>query len=222
MPANPSKWLMERFDRARKVVGAPAAFAAMDAEVRKQLEEDIADEATKLAKDKMAGIPDSLDGCTIVVEFARGGSETMTCPIPAPFGYQYSLAKLSPEILRKAAMLYIWVTPEQSRAKNQARCDPNDPGSILNHGVPEFVMRNDYGTDDLVFLLGQSDKPKTIKIEHAGSVTPFYLPVGILDNRQDYTTFARSPVDSWKLRSREAARRDAEAMDDIAATYFKQ
>lgn len=38
----------------------------MAPEARKQLEEDITYEATKLAKDKMAGIPDSLEGCTIV------------------------------------------------------------------------------------------------------------------------------------------------------------
>lgn len=156
------------------------------------------------------------------MEFARGGSEKLTPPLPAPYGYAYSLEILSPAILSKAAMLYIWVTPEQSRAKNQARADPNNPGSILNHGVPEHVMRNDYGTDDLTYLVSHSDIPNTIKVNDAQNHRIYHLPVGIFDNRADYTTFARSPIKSWKDEDLNKIRAGVTvAMDNIAKVYFK-
>lgn len=73
---------------------------------------------------------------TVVIEFARGGPHGSTFPIKPPQGYQYSLRYLSRDILAKCAMLYIWVTPEQSRKKNEER-------NIESAGLPN-VRRGGY------------------------------------------------------------------------------
>ena len=64
---------------------------------------------------------ESLEGKTIVFEFARGGPEGASFPLKPPFGYEYSLALFDKEILENAAILYIWVTPEMSYNKNLQR-----------------------------------------------------------------------------------------------------
>lgn len=79
-------------------------------------------------KEKYENIPRSLEGKTIVFEFARGGAKGSEFPLKAPYGYQYSLSLLDPEILDNAAILYIWVTPEQSYAKNIARAQEGAAG----------------------------------------------------------------------------------------------
>ena len=120
-----------------------------------------------------------------MIEFARGGRHDAGLPLPAPFGYRYSLACLSPEILRRSVVLYVWVTPEESRRKNRSRADPDDPGSILHHGVPEEVMLNEYGCDDMDWLEQNGPQPGTIAVEAHGQT--FALPVGRFDNREDKT-----------------------------------
>ena len=96
-------------------------------------------------------------------------------PLPEPFGYGYSLSKLAEGILEKATILYVWVTPEESRRKNEARTDPNDPGSILHHGVPIEVMLKDYGCDDVDWLEKNSERPGTVTVEARGK--KFHLPL---------------------------------------------
>jgi len=64
-------------------------------------------------------------------------------------------------------------------------------------------MLQQYGTDDMDYLLSQSDKPGTIRVEriiasqgkHTARV--FHLPFGRLDNRVDRTTFVRAPKEQW-------------------------
>jgi hypothetical protein len=197
-PAPPSaaEWLLERFDAARGRVGARAAFAALDPGVRRALAAAIEKDAATLLRDKNAGVPDSLEGRTVVIEAARGGPDGASPPLPAPLGYRYSLSRFRDEILARASILYVWVTPEESRRKNHERTDPNDPGSILHHGVPMAVMLGDYGCDDMEWLIGSSDRPDTVRIETRGRV--FHLPVGRFDNRVDKTTFVRAERPAWK------------------------
>lgn len=195
-PASPAEWLLGRFDAARAKVGAEPALGRLPAAVRAALTGALAQESAQLLADKNVGIPDSLAGRTVVMEFARGGPDGAALPLPAPLGYRYSLATLSDAILARSYILYVWVTPEESRRKNHARTDPNDPGSILHHGVPMAVMLGDYGCDDMAWLLEHSDRPDTVRVEARGK--SYRLPVARFDNRVDKTTFVRAAQELWQ------------------------
>jgi len=201
-PESAALWLFDRIDAARVRAGGQAVIGALDESLRKEIAGPIEDEARKLLDDKVAEVPDSLEGKTVVIEFARGCADGQVMPIPHPYGYQGSLGQLSPTILGQASILYIWVTPEESRRKNAARTDPDDPGSILHHGVPLAVMYGDYGCDDMEHLLSTSGKDDTVCVTKGGR--DFFLPLGRFDNRVDKTSFIREEPNDW-------------AADDVAA-----
>ena len=106
------------------------------------------------------------------------------------------------EILERAVILYIWVTPEESRRKNDDRADPDDPGSILHHGVPIDVMMGDYGCDDMEYLVHSSGQPETVRVAAHGK--SFHLPVARFDNRVDKTSFIRGDAKKWSKTDVEA------------------
>ncbi len=191
---NSADALYKRMDKAALKVGGPARYSTVDEETRKKILPALEPEAKKLMEDKLANYTD-LKGKTLVIEAARGGKQGSSMPLPKPFGYEYSLAQLHPEILKKAVILYIWVTPEESRRKNSARTNPNDPGSILHHGVPMDVMLNDYGCDDMDYLEKISSKPGTITVKAGGQT--YNLPIGRFDNRVDATSFLRADPKQW-------------------------
>ncbi|HEX7880821.1 MAG TPA: hypothetical protein VF720_15520 [Candidatus Eisenbacteria bacterium] len=205
-PASAAAWLFDRMDEARKKVGADPALGKLPADVRKSLETTLEAEARQLLDDKLAGIPASLEGKTIIIEFARGGPDGSSMPLESPYGYQYSFSKLSDHILGRASILYIWVTPEESRRKNEERARPGRDGdaSILHHGVPIKVMLGDYGTDDMAHLIETSDKPGTVTVRTRGK--SFHLPVTRFDNRNDLTTFIRDDPSKWPAAQDNAIR----------------
>lgn len=214
-PESAALWLFDRIDAARVRAGGQAVIATLDAALRREIAGPIEKEARTLLDDKVAGVPDSLEGRTVVIEFARGCADGQTMPIPHPYGYRASLAQLSPAILDKASILYIWVTPEESRRKNAARTDPNDPGSILHHGVPLAVMYGDYGCDDMAWLLEHSGRPDTVRIERDGR--DFHLPLGRFDNRVDKTSFIREEPSQWSAADVAALQKGMrEAFDQLA------
>ena len=155
-----------------------------------------------MVEERRAQCAIDLTGKTIVIEFARGGPQGSRMPIEAPNGYQYSLSQLSDDILGRSAILYIWVTPEESRRKNDARADPDNPGSILFHGVPMEVMLWEYGCDDMDYLLENS--PVQGKLAFLARGKQYNLRVGRFDNRVDKTTFVRDPKEEWKEEDIEA------------------
>jgi hypothetical protein len=188
--------LFARIDRARREAGLPAAIAPLEPLTLKRLEGALEFEAQSFYAEKAAAIPESLEGKTVVIEFARGGPEDSPLPLPAPYGYEYALSQLSDDILSRASILYIWVEPEQSRQRNIDRAVPGPDGdaSILHHGVPEAVMRNDYGTDDLMWLLAAGGG-SFIFVDKNGQ--RFGLPTGVFDNRDDLTSFLRDDPIEW-------------------------
>ena len=188
-------WLFARLDNASAAAGMPRRIEALDVATRAGVAEQIQGEATKLRAAHRTRIPDSLDGRTVVIEFARGGPDGSEMPLPAPYGYLYALGLLSEAILERATILYIWVTPEESRRKNTIRADPDDPGSELHHGVPLSVMLGDYGCDDINWLVETAPVPGTVAIHGQGR--RFDLRIARFDNQQDRTTFLRDDPEDW-------------------------
>jgi hypothetical protein len=191
-----ANWLLDRMDAAAALVGIPRRLSSIQSSVRKSIENKLEEEARKMLSEKQESQPDTLSGRTLIIEFARGGPQGATMPLPDPLGYQYSLGQLSSSILETATILYVWVTPEESRRKNQERADPKDPGSILHHGVPIEVMMNDYGCDDMDWLERNSKVEGTITVSSRNRT--FCLPIARFDNRVDKTSFIRNDPAAWK------------------------
>ncbi len=194
-PSSAADLLMERIDRARAKVDADPKLGKLPESLRKEVAEKLESEAKDMLEEKQRGFPVDLTGKTVVIEFARGGNHKATPPLEHPFGYQHSLAVLDDAILERAVILYVWVTPEESRRKNEARANPDDPGSILHHGVPIEVMLNDYGCDDMSYLLEHSSKEGTVEVVKQSS--RFNVPAARFDNRRDLTSFLRDDPQSW-------------------------
>jgi len=195
-PENAALRLFERLDNAAAKVGGEPPLKALPKDVYDKLAVILEDEARKLFDDKAAVIPDTLEGKTIVIEFARGGPMNAK-PLPPGYGYAGCLPALSAELLERAVALYVWVDPAESRRKNRARAKPGREGqaSILFHGTPEPVMYEEYGRDDIEELLAKAAEPDTLPVEAHGKV--FNLPFARFDNRVDLTTFLREPPSEW-------------------------
>ena len=195
-PDDPGEWILDRIERARLAAWGAPVISLLSADVRATVAAGLQQEAAELVKERQELCAIDLTGKTVVIEFARGGGQGSRMPIEAPCGYQYSLSQLSDDILSRSSILYIWVTPEESRRKNDARADPDDPGSILNHGVPMEVMLWEYGCDDMDHLINTSPVPGHVSIIARGK--QYDLQVTRFDNRNDLTTFVRDPRETWK------------------------
>lgn len=194
-PSSAAQLLFDRIDSAALKCGILPRLAVLEESVKEKLRAALEPEAMKLLREKHAGYPETMEGRTLIIECARGGPVGAAMPLTGTCGYQYSLPVFCPEILSRARVLYIWVTPEESRRKNAERFDPNDPGSNLHHGTPEDVMLKDYGCDDIEYLSSVSDIPGTLSLKAYDRV--WHLPIGIFDNRQDKTSFLREAPDQW-------------------------
>ncbi len=196
VPERAARRMFERLDQASVKAGGPETLAGLPEEVLGKLEEALEAEARELFQEKLDNCPPDRTGKTIVIEFARGGPEGASMPLPQGYGYAGSLSQMSPELLERACILYIWVTPEESRRKNRARARPGEQGSILFHGTPESVMYKEYGCDDMEYLMSQARIPGTLHIESHGM--EFDIPMARFDNREDKTSFLREPPETWK------------------------
>ncbi len=202
--ASAAQHLMDRLDAAHAKVGLAQPMGELPHRIRVKvasaLEAECRAELDALnrqnAQDKA--------GKTLVIEAARGGANGSAFPLTPPHGYETAFQALSPAILEKAAVLYVWVDPAESRRKNIERGRPDGQGSILHHSVPMEVMLGQYGCDDMGWLLEQSDRPGTIRVERIipegdrYATKVYHLPVARFDNRKDLTTFVREDQRLWK------------------------
>jgi hypothetical protein len=197
IPLRPTAWLLARFDRAREIVGLAPPFVDLPEEMLASLAEALDDEIAEFARELANTLASYEPGVsTVLIEFARGGPEGTQPPLPDPHGYAFSLRHLSTEILSRAAAVYVWVTPEESQRRNEDRARPGLEGdaSILHHGVPDVVMRGDYGVDDFRWLMEQGGG-SAIKVTTEDVM--FTIPAAVFDNRIDHTSFLRADEDDW-------------------------
>ncbi len=115
--------------------------------------------------------PDFHQNHTLVIEFSRGSSHG---------GYQRAFEHLSQQIAQKLAVLYVDVSWEESRRKNQARFNPDRPDSILEHGLSEDKMEALYRDTDWEAV--RSGDPETLEIQ---GVAVQYV---VFENEDDVTS----------------------------------
>jgi hypothetical protein len=138
---------------------------------------------------KLAREPDWCHANTALVEFARGGEN----------GIRDAMQNLSDDILKRAAVVYINVSYEESVRKNRKRARPGLEDSILYHSLPDEKMDFYYKVNDWEKLSGGK---KDGFIEVKGQRVPF----AVFDNEPERTD------DPKKL---------GPALDDVFARLWK-
>jgi hypothetical protein len=215
-PVSAAQLLFDRLDAAREKAGFPDRLGQLPYRVRCDMAASMESDCRTDLEARNAQCRQSVEGRTIFIEMARGGPNGAAFPLTPPQGYEFALSKLSGDILDRAGILYVWVTPEDSRRKNIERGIPGEQASILHHSVPMEVMLGEYGCDDMEYLVRQSDVPDTVKswriVTVPGpdgtsrySVKTWHLPVARFDNRADLTSFIRdkewNPADVARMEA---------------------
>jgi hypothetical protein len=113
------------------------------------------------------------DEMSAIIEFSRGSAHG---------GYREAFAHINEELLRRAAILYIDVSFEESLHKNRERKDPERPDSILQHSLPDEKLAELYREVDWKEFRG----PDPGYIELRGHSIPYVE----MPNDDDVTTAA--------------------------------
>ena len=112
------------------------------------------------------------DDHTVIFEFSRGKEHG---------GYKSAFAHLSEAILKKAAILYVNVSWEESLRKNRKRFNPEKPDSILEHSLPDEKLARLYGESDWNEISAQFSKKYT-------NWTIHLFPSQSFENEDDITS----------------------------------
>lgn len=107
---------------------------------------------------------------TSILEFSRGSEHG---------GYKAAFPHLSEEILRKAGIVFINVSYQESLRKNRRRFNPNKPDSILEHGLPDAKLERLYKEIDWEEV--SSKQPEYIEIKG------YQVPYVIFQNEPEKT-----------------------------------
>ncbi len=109
------------------------------------------------------------DSMTTLIEFARGGDN----------GICEALSFLHEEILKRACLMYIRVSYEESVRKNRRRARPGEEHSILYHSLPDEKMEFYYKTNDWDKL--EAKDPNYIDVKG------FKVPYAVFENMPEKT-----------------------------------
>ncbi len=115
---------------------------------------------------------------TTLVEFARGKQHG---------GFRRAFKHLSPELLSKAAILYINVSYSESLRKNRKRFNPERPDSILEHGLSDAKLQQLYSEVDWSEIT--RGKPSGYLAIHG-----IQVPFVVFENEDDLTTPGGEPL----------------------------
>lgn len=168
----PMLWAWFEEDNILEQLGHPRLHTTPDLYFKENilwhvLVERISLEYHKLVRDT----PDYHTERTAIVEFSRGGPSG---------GYRAAFQHLSDDILRRAAVLYVDVSYEESLRKNRRRFNPARPDSILEHALEDKKMERVYKEDDFADFAAASPQWLTVK--------DVKVPYVIFDNHDDVTT----------------------------------
>jgi hypothetical protein len=169
----PMLWAwFEEDDILERVFGYPRLHTTSDGDFKDDvlwhlLIERISLEYAKVVRDN----PGFHDESTALIEFSRGKPSG---------GYREAFQHLSDEILRRAGVVYIDVTYEESLRKNRARFNPDRPDSILEHGLSDRKMETLYREDDFAEFSAADPRWLTVK--------GIKVPYAVFDNHDDVTT----------------------------------
>lgn len=108
---------------------------------------------------------------TVFIEFARGAADG---------GYRHALARLSDDILRDAAVLFIYASYAEACRRNEARYQEKLKHSILAHKVPPTDMAR-FGKDIDWLELTRQQSQGNIAIRH------WQLPFVTMSNEPEMT-----------------------------------
>ena len=107
---------------------------------------------------------------TSILEFSRGTEHG---------GYASAFQHLSEDVLKKAGVVFINVSYEESLRKNRRRFNPTRPDSILEHGLPDEKLERLYHAVDWETVTASSPTHITIKGHN--------VPYVVLENEPEVT-----------------------------------
>jgi hypothetical protein len=108
---------------------------------------------------------------TTLIEFSRGSEHG---------GYLEAFPHLADDILRRAAVVYVRVSYQESLRKNRRRFNPERPDSILEHALPDEKLDRLYRHDDWDTV--SAHDPDFL------SVRSIRVPYVVFENEDDVTT----------------------------------
>ncbi len=114
------------------------------------------------------------DRTTTIVEFSRGSEHG---------GYTEAFKHLPVHLLERASIVYVNVSFNESLRKNRLRFNPDDPGSILEHSLPDEKIEVLYRRDDWTEF-SSSD-------QHYIDLGSVRVPYVVFENEDDVTTGSR-------------------------------
>ncbi|MBM4165413.1 MAG: hypothetical protein FJ218_00565 [Ignavibacteria bacterium] len=118
---------------------------------------------------KLARNPNYHEKMTTLIEFARGGEN----------GINEALNYLHEDILKRATLLYIKVSYEESVRKNRRRAKPGMEDSILYHSLPDEKMDFYYKINDWEKIAAKN--PDYIEVKG------FNVPYAVFENEPEKT-----------------------------------